>query len=107
MEPTATQRLTADIRQRAGLTQAELARRAGVPRSTINAYERGHREPGVDSLSRIAASVGLALALESQPRNLELVETGQVLADVLDLAESLPTRKRGPLRYPSLKARAA
>ena len=44
--------LIGEIRRRSGLTQAELARRAGLPRSVLNAYERGRRQPGVDALAR-------------------------------------------------------
>ncbi len=48
-----------DILRRSGLTQAELARRAGMPRSVLNVYLHGHREPGADTLARLAAGGGL------------------------------------------------
>jgi uncharacterized protein len=56
-------RLIGDARRRSGLTQAELARRAGMPRSVVNAYERGNRQPGVDALARIVAAAGFRLDL--------------------------------------------
>jgi hypothetical protein len=31
------------------------------------------------------------------------VRAGQIISQVLDLAESLPARRRGPLEYPSLR----
>jgi len=94
-----------DLRRRTGLSQAELARRAGVPRSIINAYEHGRREPGADSLSRIADSVGLELGVQPRTRDIDLEKASRILTQVLDLAESLPGRRRGALRYPILEGR--
>ena len=37
------------MRSRRGLTQAELARAAGMTRSVVNAYERGRRQPSVEA----------------------------------------------------------
>jgi transcriptional regulator with XRE-family HTH domain len=37
----------------AGLTQAELARRAGLAKESIGKYERGHARPGPKSLARV------------------------------------------------------
>ena len=38
--------LIREARQRAGLSQTELARRAAVAQSVISAYETDRREPG-------------------------------------------------------------
>jgi DNA-binding transcriptional regulator YiaG len=46
--------LIGEIRRRSGLRPAELARRAGLPRSVVSAYEHGRRQPGVDALARLA-----------------------------------------------------
>lgn len=94
-------------RRRAGLSQAELARRAGLPRSVLNAYERGHRQPGVDSLCRILEAVGLELRLAPREHRPDPDRAGRVLEQVLDLAEALPTRRRGALRYPPIRERTA
>lgn len=72
MDVTPSQELMSQLLRRTGLSQAELARRADLPRSIVNAYERGKREPGFDSLSRIANSVGLELGLEPRTRPLDL-----------------------------------
>jgi uncharacterized protein len=48
-------------RQRAGLTQAQLAQRAGVTQSVISAYESGHRQPSVPTLLAILHATGHAL----------------------------------------------
>lgn len=71
----------------------------------MSAYEHGHRQPGVDALARLAAAAGMELRLRSAPP-VDPVRAGRILAQVLDLAESLPARRRGPLEYPSLRGLA-
>lgn len=97
----------AEVRRRSGLSQAELARRAGMPRSVLSAYERGHRQPGVDALARITAAAGLQLQVGPSADRPRLERAGKLLAQVLDLAEALPQRRRGALGYPSLKTLTA
>jgi predicted nucleotidyltransferase/DNA-binding XRE family transcriptional regulator len=63
-------------RKAAGLTQAELARRAGVTQSVISAYEAGRREPSVATLSRLVDAAGATLRLPATPRG-ELVRRNQ------------------------------
>lgn len=41
-------------RSRAGLTQAELSQQLGITYPTLNKYERGHRMPGAELISRMA-----------------------------------------------------
>jgi transcriptional regulator with XRE-family HTH domain len=94
--------LIGDIRHQSGLSQAELARRAGLTRSVVNAYERGHRQPGVDALARIATAAGMQLRVEPKPNPVDPVRAGRILEQVLDLAEALPQRRRGRLTYPPL-----
>lgn len=102
MEPIAP-RLLVEARRRAELTQAELARRAGLPRSVVNAYERGRREPGAEMLARILAAAGLGLRLAPVVRRVDEERASRILAQVLDLAEALPSRRRrAGLSYPSL-----
>ncbi len=95
--------LIVQAREASGLSQAELARRAGMPRSVLNAYERHHRQPGVDALARIARAAGLEVRLEAPAAPVDPHRAGRILAQVLDLAETLPARRRGSLRYPSLR----
>ena len=94
--------LIGEIRRQSGLRQAELARRAGLPRSVLNAYEHGRRQPGVDALARIAAAAGLELRIEPASATVDPVRAGRILAQVLDLAEALPGRRRRALEYPPL-----
>ncbi len=53
-----------DARLRAGLSQTELARRAGVTQSVISAYESGARQPSLPVLERLVAATGLVLDLQ-------------------------------------------
>ena len=50
-------------RKMQGMTQAELARRAGVPRSNITRFESGSYNPSLEMLVRIAAALGMTLQL--------------------------------------------
>lgn len=90
------------IRRQSGLSQAELARRADMPRSVLNAYEHSRRQPGAEALARIAAAAGLELRVGRQADQVELERAGRILAQVLDLAEALPSRRRGRLSFPPL-----
>ncbi|MEL4356875.1 MULTISPECIES: helix-turn-helix domain-containing protein [unclassified Luteococcus] len=44
-------------RLQAGLTQAELAQRSGVPQPNIAAYERGRRRPSPATIERLEAAL--------------------------------------------------
>ena len=50
-------------RVKAGLTQGELAERAGVAQSLISAYENGRRQPTVPTLSRLLEAAGFDLRM--------------------------------------------
>lgn len=56
--PTAWPAMLRDVRQRAGLSQAELGLRAGVAPSAISRYENGAREPGIDMFIRLVRAAG-------------------------------------------------
>ncbi len=65
----------------AGLTQAEMAQRAGVTRQVISAYESGTRSPSVGTLDRLLAGCGVRLRLSMVPEpGLEDVPTREMLA---------------------------
>ncbi len=59
--------LIRSARERAGLTQAELARRAGTSQPTIARYESGRSEPRASTLERILAACGQRLEPASAP----------------------------------------
>lgn len=88
-----------ELRIKAGLTQAEVGRRVGIPATVVSAYECGRRQPSLEVAGRIIEAMGFearfvrVLDDEVQARKLE---------QVLLLAESLPHRPR-----PLAKARLA
>jgi transcriptional regulator with XRE-family HTH domain len=102
-----------EARRRAGLTQAELALRAGTSQAAISAYESGRKAPSVDTFSRLLAATGSRLAVEAagqpvrEPKPEELARASRALLEVLALAEALPTRHERGLRFPHLSRRAA
>lgn len=101
-------------RNSAGLTQRQLAERAGTSQATVSAYENGAKEPSVATFSRLLAAAGARLAIESAgsevvalPSAAELRRSGRTLAQVIALAEALPAEHAPELRYPRLARRAA
>lgn len=79
----------------AGLTQRELAARAGTSAAAICFYERGERVPRTDTLVRLVAAAGATLDWCAVPATdgVDLVRNGRVLVEVLELAEALPHRR--------------
>lgn len=55
--------LLVEARRRAGLSQAELARRAGKPTSSIGRWERGEVRPSLETLRALVRACGLELTL--------------------------------------------
>src|SRR5262245_31323419 len=97
--------LASQILAASGLTQAELARRAGMPRSVVNAYVRGKREPGEKALTRLAAAGGLEFKLVRRKPPVDVGRASKLLVQVLELAEALPFRPKRELTYPRLADR--
>jgi transcriptional regulator with XRE-family HTH domain len=59
--------LLLDARSRSGLTQAELAERAGVVRPLISQYETGKKDPSVSMLARLLKACGMELRMQASP----------------------------------------
>lgn len=97
--------LVEDVLGRSGLSQAELARRVGIPRSVLNVYLHGHREPGADALMRIAGAGGYELTLSERRAPVDAERAGKILVQVLELAEALPYRPRAELDAPPIAER--
>jgi transcriptional regulator with XRE-family HTH domain len=97
-------------RHRAGLSQAELAARAGTSQATISAYESGRKQPSVATLSRLLAAASARLRVEPatravvEPTRAQLERAARAVAEAMRLAEALPSRRRGALRFPHLPA---
>ena len=66
--------LLREARERAHLTQAELAARAGTSQPAISRYEAATASPSVETLDRLLASMGarLELSVTPAPRNLDV-----------------------------------
>lgn len=54
-------------RTRAGISQAELARRAGTSQPAIALYESGRRSPSMDTLERVLRATGYELRVRLEP----------------------------------------
>ena len=50
--------LVREARKRAGMTQAELGRRTGVPQSTVARIESGARTPSTDLVEQLVRAAG-------------------------------------------------
>jgi transcriptional regulator with XRE-family HTH domain len=61
-------------RQRAGLTQEQLAERSGHPRTTIVRWESGAREPTLATLEQVVAACELDLVVQLAQRDSSLDE---------------------------------
>jgi transcriptional regulator with XRE-family HTH domain len=91
-------------REQAGLSQAELARRVGMPRSVINVYEHGKRQPGADVLVRLLAATGHQMVSAPVVSPVDPSRAGRILEQVLELAEALPFSASRDNDYPPFTA---
>jgi transcriptional regulator with XRE-family HTH domain len=73
--------LIREARTRAGLTQAELARRAGTSQPAIARYERARSMPDVDTLYRIVEGCGLELRLQLAERDPQREAAARIALD--------------------------
>jgi transcriptional regulator with XRE-family HTH domain len=85
------------LRLRAGRTQADVAAAVGIPATVLSAYERGRRQPGLETAGRIIEVLGYRIEFV---RGLDPAVQDRRLRDALSLAEQLPYRPR-----PMAKAR--
>ena len=61
--------LLREARQRAGLSQRQLAHRARTAQSVVARIERGQTSPSWDTLARLLAAAGFAIHTELDPRS--------------------------------------
>lgn len=104
-------KLLRNARQRAGLSQRQMAERAGVRPAMISAYERNLRDPTIGTLQRLLEAVGVTLTGQLAPSDagldaavraalgqspVERVERFDIaLGMVCDLCAGLPYVVRG------------
>jgi transcriptional regulator with XRE-family HTH domain len=91
------------VRRRQGLTQAQLARRAGTSQPVVSAYEHGRRDPTFATLARLVAAggerleIGAAAPRPDLPPSTTPEAHAAGLLDVLSLADAVPARPRSPV----------
>jgi transcriptional regulator with XRE-family HTH domain len=61
--------LVRELRKRHGLSQSDLAYRAGTTQQAISRIEQGRVSPTVDMLARLARACGEELMLDARPRD--------------------------------------
>jgi len=65
-------------RDRAGLSLTELARRAGIAKSTLSQLESGVGNPGVETLWALSVALGVPFSrLVDQPRPVRVIRAGE------------------------------
>lgn len=65
--PTLAAGLIRLARSKTGLTQRELANRAGVSQQVVSAYETRRKEPTLPTLERLISAAGLELRVQLEP----------------------------------------
>jgi transcriptional regulator with XRE-family HTH domain len=93
--------LLREVRQRAGLSQNELARRSGVAATLISTYENGRRVPSGDTLIKLVEACGGSIDVTTTVERAR--DAAGQLEQVTALAMALPRRDPGPLDYPSFR----
>lgn len=83
------------IRERNGLSQRELAKRAGITNSNISMIEQGLVSPSVNSLARVLGGIPMTLAQFFACNPLDI---GQVVYRAEDLAATATTTAKGITR---------
>ena len=95
--------LVREARRRAGLSQTELARRAGVAQSTVGRIENGLRVPSTDLAERLVRAAGFEIRValgEPDPQTDALFERAlrrtpaQRLADATRVAHFVQRGRR-------------
>ena len=85
--------LLREARQLAGLSQTELAARAGVTQSVVSVYESGRRQPSVPVLAKLIAATGHVLDLRVTASRADLTRltgpVGRVLRRRRETAERI------------------
>lgn len=90
--------LLQEARRRAGLTQRELARRAGVSQSVVSVYESGRRQPSLPMLQSLVAATGQHLDMTVRSDS-EVAEVGSSTAPDAAATRQGARPQRGPRHH--------
>lgn len=88
--PTVAAGLIRSARDIAGLTQAQLAERAGVTQQAISAYETGRKQPTLPTLMGLLRGAGLEMRIRLTP-----IDDHDATLEAF--MESLPPERRAEL----------
>src|SRR2546429_4911950 len=77
------------LRERHGLSQAQLAYRAGTSQQAVSRIEAGEVSPSVALLERLAACCGEQLVLDSRTREVPFDDAQQAEQASMSIAERL------------------
>lgn len=91
LAPTLAAGILRSARQKAGLTQHDLAEAAGVSQQVISAYETGRREPTLPTLLRLVRATGLDLRFRLEPLD-------QHDSDLAEYISTLPPKLRAEMQ---------
>ena len=87
--------LLREARRRAGLSQRELAKRAGTAQSVVARIERGLRDPSWQTLERLIAAAGFSLHAEL---TLRPTADSHMLQDVARVLSLTPEERLAEVR---------
>ena len=87
---SSTAELLRQARERAGLSQRQLAERAGTAQSVVARIERGLTSPTWDTLERLLEAAGFELAAQVEPR---VVVGSHMLDDVPRILQLTPEQR--------------
>ncbi len=79
------------LREKAGLSQSELAAKAGVPVRSVQNWEQGHRRPRAEVLLSIAKALGVPV--ESLLVEMAGGEAPEPAASPAEQVEEMPPKK--------------
>lgn len=93
-------RLIRLARRRREWSQAEFARRVGMPASQLCAYESSAKQPSAATLDRILRAAGMELG--AMTPETERLRQAREFQDVLELVDAMPPRdlSRKPMMPP-------
>jgi len=76
-------------RQRAGLSLAEVARRAGIAKSTLSQLEAGNGNPGIETLWSLCVTLNIPFSrlMEPEARRMQVIRRGEGPTVTADLAD--------------------
>ena len=80
----------ARLRRERGMTQAEIASRLGISKSSVSMYECGNREPELDLLEAMADLFGVSVSAMLGRREPDLVNGDPELTDYLEQLRDRP-----------------